>query len=304
MTLPHLAARIFNTPLLMAEAKAAAILIGVGGRLLPGDVEIVGVAADKVVQHLPRSQLGVVGDPLGSWWAENTDAPMSDVVRGVAIIRVEGTLAHKGSYIGARSGITSYEGLQAQISEARRSPAIRAAVIEVDSFGGEVAGAFETAEALFALSAEKPTLAILTDFALSAGYLLASAARRIVIGPTGMAGSIGVILAHVDISQQLAADGVRVTLISAGKHKADGAPTQPLADPVRERLQERAEAVRTLFAKTVGKFRGDRFPAEVALKTEAMEYQGADAVAAGLVDGMAYAAPAFEAFVTAVGRRR
>jgi transposase len=65
-------------------------------------------------------------------------------------------------------------------------------VFEVDSLGGELAGAFETADLIARLSAEKPTLAILTDHALSAGYLLASAARQIIMPEHGRAGSIGV----------------------------------------------------------------------------------------------------------------
>ena len=42
-------------------------------------------------------------------------------------------------------GETSYEGLQAQVLRAMRNPTIKGVVFEVDSFGGELAGAFETA---------------------------------------------------------------------------------------------------------------------------------------------------------------
>ncbi|MGA8990672.1 MAG: hypothetical protein WB500_09890 [Rhodoplanes sp.] len=92
---------------------------------------------------------------------------------------------HKGAYVGAYSGRTSYEGLQAQVLRAMRNPAIKGVVFEVDSFAGDLAGAFETADLIARLSTEKPTLAILTDHALSAGYLLASAARQIIIQNTG-----------------------------------------------------------------------------------------------------------------------
>ena len=68
-------------------------------------------------------------------------------------------------------------------------------VFEVDSFGGELAGAFETTDLIARLSAEKPTLAILTDHTLSAAYLLASAARQIIIPEYGRAGSIGALAA-------------------------------------------------------------------------------------------------------------
>ena len=109
-------------------------------------------------------------------------------VDGIALIPIEGTLVHKGAYVGAYSGRTSYEGLQAQVLRAMRNPAIKGVVFEVDSFAGELAGAFETADLIARLSTEKPTLAILTDHALSAGYLLASAARQIIIQNTGAPG--------------------------------------------------------------------------------------------------------------------
>ena len=69
-------------------------------------------------------------------------------------------------------------------------------VFEVDSFGGELAGAFETTDLIARLSAEKPTLAILTNHTLAAAYLLASAARQIIIPEHGRAGSIGALAAR------------------------------------------------------------------------------------------------------------
>jgi ClpP class serine protease len=112
---------------------------------------------------------------------DDSGRPPFAIIDGVALIPIEGTLVHKGAYVGAYSGTTSYEGLQAQVLRAMRNPAVKGVVFEVDSFGGELAGAFETADLIARLSAEKPTLAILTDHALSAGYLLASAARQIII---------------------------------------------------------------------------------------------------------------------------
>jgi len=211
---------------------------------------------------------------------------------------------HKGAYVGAYSGRTSYEGLQAQVLRAMHNPAVKGIVFEVDSFGGELAGAFETADLIARLSAEKPTLAILTDHALSAGYLLASAARQIIIPEHGRAGSIGVVTLHADFSAALDQRGIKVTVLRAGTHKMAANPFEPLADDTIQRLLGDLEATRTTFAESVGRYRGKRFTSQAALATEAQDYRGGDAVALGLADATGHALEAFESFAKAMDGKK
>jgi ClpP class serine protease len=300
-----LAARVFNEPLMMHQGKAEAILQAVGGRFCEGG--FVFAHAPAPVEHVAfesgRPSAGRLGDNLGRTYDRESRAPY-DVVDGVAVIGIEGTLVHKGAYVGMSSGRTSYQGLQAQVVRARRDPNVRGAVLEVDSFGGEVAGAFETADMIHALSQAKPTIAILTDFALSAGYLLASAARQVVMPEHGRAGSIGVITLHADFSKKLAKDGVTVTVLSAGAHKGEGNPYGPLPDEVAQRITQGLEVARQSFAAHVGRYRGGRFPARAALATEALDYRGTDAVRLGLADAVGNPNEAFNAFLSAVNRDR
>lgn len=130
-------------------------------------------------------------------------------------------------WIGQSSGLTSYEGLATQIDAAVHDPSIRGIALEIDSFGGEVAGAFDLADHVRAARDTKPVHAFLAEHALSAGYALASQATRITLPRTGAAGSIGVITMHTDMSGMLAQKGVAVTLIHAGAQKADGNPVPP-----------------------------------------------------------------------------
>ena len=201
---------------------------------------------------------------------------------------------------GPYSGRTSYEGLQAQVLRAIRNPAIKGVVFEVDSFGGELAGAFETADLIARLSAEKPTLAVLTDHALSAGYLLASAARQIIMPEHGRAGSIGVVTLHADFSSALEQRGIKVTVLRAGAQKMAANPFEPLADGTIQRLLGDLEAARNTFAESVGRYRGNRFTSQAALATEALDYRGGEAVALGLADASGHALKAFDSFVRAI----
>lgn len=298
--MPHIAERLFNEPLMVDAGKLASILCGLGGRIVDGGIELAGIDPlhhAAFANGRPSDVMGKIGDPLRHM---TSDRRIYTQVGPVAVIPVEGTLVHKGKWIGQSSGQTSYEGLQAQIERAREDDSVRAVVLEVDSAGGQVAGAFETARMMQQLSAAKPTLAILTDFALSAGYLLASQARRIVMPDTGSAGSIGVATLHADMSQKLEKEGIRVTLIHSGAYKVEGNPVTPLADEVRARLQARVDATRDLFAAAVEQGRGNRLNRAAALATEAQIYQGEDAVRAGLVDGIIDPQAAFRAFVKSV----
>lgn len=301
--MPRIASRLFGEPLMVDAGKLQAIMTWLGARVVDGGVMLPDVAAidhQAFAAGRPSQAMGVLGEPLTRAvdGASNRGGEPFDMVGGTAIIPIEGTLVGKGKWIGQDSGETSYEGIQALVARAARSPAVRSVVLEVDSFGGEGSSyALATAEAIARLSAAKPTLAILTEFAMSAGYLMASAARQIVMPETGAAGSIGVISMHIDMSKRLADQGYKVTLITAGAHKADGHPVLPLQEEERALLQGRVDQAYALFTSAVGAYRGTRLTAEAARATEARVYSGEAAVAAGLVDGIGDPAELFRAFV-------
>lgn len=304
----EIAQRIFETPLLIHEGKLIAAMTAVGGRIVEGGIHFEGAieAIDHIAFENGRPSLGRLGDRVGRQY-DNAGRVPFDVVDNVAVIPIEGSLVHKGAYVGMSSGRTSYQGIQTQVTRARRAYAngqIKGAVFEVDSHGGEAAGAYETADAIHRMSQEMPTLAILTDFAFSGGLLLASAARQIVMPRMGGIGSIGAVTMHADLSRKLANDGITVTILAAGKHKAEGNPAQPLSDDARARILARLEEQRQMFAEVVGRNRGARFTKDAALATEAQSYTGADALALGMVDAIGSPNDAFEAFIAELNRKR
>jgi signal peptide peptidase SppA len=223
------------------------------------------------------------------------------MVDGIAVIEIAGTLVHRGAWIGQSSGLTSYEGIAAQLQAALADPAVLGIALDIDSFGGEVAGAFDLADRIRAARAKKPVQAFVAEHALSAGYVLASQADRIILPRTGAVGSIGVVALHTDMSGALDQKGIAVTLIHAGIHKIDANPYQPLPDAVHDQMQRELEVVRFLFAETVAAGRGNRLSHATALATEAAVFRGADAVAAGLADELADPVTAFRAFAAAPG---
>jgi len=296
----QIAQRVFNTPLMVDPAKALAFLTGLGPRIVGRVVSIEGMAvdpADQAAATMP-TRASLFGDDLTSRQARNGGQPFA-VVDGIAVIEIAGTLVHRGAWIGQSSGLTSYEGIAAQLQAALSDPAIRGIALDIDSFGGEVAGAFDLADRIRAARTEKPVNAFVADHALSAAYALASQADRIILPRTGAVGSIGVVAMHSDMSGALDQKGIAVTLIHAGARKVDANPYQPLPEAVRDRMAGELEDLRQLFAETVAEGRGRRLDTLRALGTEAAVFRGEAAVFAGLADEVADPVTAFRAFAAA-----
>jgi hypothetical protein len=108
--------------------------------------------------------------------------------------------------------ITSYEGLAAQLRAAGQDPEVRSVLLDISSPCGEAAGMAGLAGLIRSVRQTKPVTAFVNDMAASAAYGIASAANEIVISPTSIVGSIGVVMLHADRSGELAAQGVKRTL--------------------------------------------------------------------------------------------
>ena len=296
----QIAQRAFNTPLMVDPAKALAFLSGLGPRITGQEITFQGLGVDTDDQpaaSLP-ARASLFGNDLAQRHQRNGTQPFA-VVDGIAVIEITGTLVHRGAWIGQSSGLTSYEGIAAQLQAALADPGVRGIALDIDSFGGEVAGAFDLADRIRAARTQKPVHAFVAEHALSAGYVLASQADRIILPRTGAVGSIGVVALHTDMSGALDQKGIGVTLIHAGAHKVDANPYQPLPDAVHDQMQRELEVVRFLFAETVAAGRGDRLTHASALATEAAVFRGSDAIAAGLADDLADPVTAFHAFAAA-----
>ncbi len=290
--MPEIAARLFDTPLMLHEAKANIIARSFGPRVLGQDIAMADTPEMGVLSQNMRE--------LRDGWTGEKIYAGPKMVGNVAVIEVEGSLVNKGSWVGKTSGMTSYEGLNIQIADCLVRDDIKAAVFEFDSFGGEVDGCFACAEELFALSQEKPTIAILTDHACSAAYLLAAACRQIVIPATGYTGSIGVITMHVDASGWAKNQGLAVTILRAGEKKARPGMFEAMSEEEYSEAVSDLEAMRRLFAETVSRYRGSRLSVEAALATQADTFRGQAAVDLGLADAVGRPKQVFEAFLVAM----
>jgi signal peptide peptidase SppA len=260
---PALFARIFNTALMIHPSKLDAIIGGIGQRF--------GIDA-------PQPDMALIA-------SGEFKRPGYQVIGGVAVIDVFGVLAHRGGFDANSSYVLGYDRIGKAINTALQDAEVAAILLQMDSPGGEVSGAFELAQQIRDWQAIKPIKASVSSLAASAAYLIASATQEIAITDTGMAGSIGVVMRHADISKMAEKEGVSVTHIFAGARKVDGNQFAPLSKDVRERFQAEIDQLYTLFVNTVSQNRG--LTAEAVRGQEAGVFTGQDAIQAGLADRIA-----------------
>ena len=209
------------------------------------------------------------------------EAPPATEAQGeVAVVTVRGPLEQHASFWG-----DSYPEITRRF-EMALATAPKAIVLRVDSPGGVVSGAFDTARKLRAMGSEAgvPLYAHVEGMAASAGYALASAADEIHVSSTAIVGSIGVISAMLDVSERLARDGVRVALVKSGARKADGAPEAPLSDEALAAQQALVDSMASEFFDLVAEHRG--LSADAIRALEAGVAVGAEAVRLGLADAV------------------
>lgn len=202
----------------------------------------------------------------------------------IAVIPIHGVLANRMGIMDESSGGASAEQIGAALRQVTADPSIGTIVYDIDSPGGTVPGISELAAQMFALRGVKKQIAQVNALAASAAYWLASQADEIVCTPSGNVGSIGVFSVHEDLSAALEKEGIKITLVSAGKFKLAGNPFEPLSTEERDVIQARVDDAYAQFIRDVARGRGVT-PAEVRKGYgEGRALSAKDAKAAGMID--------------------
>ncbi|EPL7529588.1 S49 family peptidase [Morganella morganii] len=275
MNLPHLAQKLFNTPLAIHPQKAEVIVSSLTERL--GITQIRSTMMEDDDEYFSRKARKDSG---------------YDVLEGIAVIPVYGTLVQKLGTLRPYSGMTGYDGIRRVFLTAVNDPEVKGICLDIDSPGGEVAGCFDLVDLIYAERGKKPIHAILSENAFSAAYAIASAADKIYVPRTGGVGSVGVIVIHCDWSQRIKDDGLKVSIITYGNRKAESNPYVALSDEAKAAIQHDVDEMGRLFVSTVSRNRG--LSETVIRNTQAACYLAAEGVQMGLADVVASPDVAFQ----------
>lgn len=208
-----------------------------------------------------------LGRPL-----QNTRAA---TLRGsVAIVPVTGPIFRYANLFTMISGATSLDALAKDFTAALEDTAVTSIVLDINSPGGQVTGIADFAAMIRASS--KPVIAFVDGLAASAAYWIASAAGKVVMGKSAMAGHVGAVLT-LDIRK----DPNKVDIVSS---QSPNKRPDVTTDAGRAQMQAMVDAQAQVFIEDVAAYRGLTPEAVMADWGGGAVHIASQAVALGLAD--------------------
>lgn len=243
-------------------------------------LEAIAEVVARRVQQRPKLSAAEVA-------AATRSASQSGRAGSIAVLPLFGVVAQRMDMFMEYSGGTSTERFAAAFREALNDDTVTAIVLNVESPGGSVAGVPQLADLIYKSRGKKPIVAIANSLMASAAYWIGSAADSIVAAPMSFIGSIGVFTVHVDMSEAEKKEGVKVTMVSAGKFKVEGNPHEPLSEEAEAAMQAIADEAYDAFVSAVARHRGVKASDVRGGYGEGRALIAPHALAAGLVDRVA-----------------
>lgn len=186
---------------------------------------------------------------------------------------------HRGP---TRRGIGS-QALGSLLESVREDPRVRAAVLRVDSGGGDAVASDLLYREIELTCREKPVVVSMGDMAASGGYYLAAAADAILAEAGSVTGSIGVVGGKVNLEALYRRLGVGREGIESSARAGVFSETRGFTPDERQAVRSGMEAVYEVFVRRVAAGR-KLDPDDVRRMGEGRIFSGRRAVDLGLVD--------------------
>jgi len=224
----------------------------------------------------------------------NTNELKEEVVQGgapwnhqkIAIIEVEGMISNSRAGGLLQQGENAVSLFTQQLEAAERDRNVKAIVLRINSPGGTVTGSDTIYQLLrrFKQRTGKPIIASAQEVAASGAYYIALASDKIIVQPTSIVGSIGVIFNSFEFSGTMAKLGVRADAIKSGKFKDIGSLYKPLQPEERALMQEIVDEYFAKFTALVRERRPGIADEAFNKATDGRVVSGQKAVSWGLAD--------------------
>lgn len=226
---------------------------------------------------------------MGAYSDEDTEAstssPLLRVEGSTGIVSIKGPLVNSDSFWNQIFGLVSYNSIRTALLEAVSDPQVDRIMLDIDSPGGAVNGVNDTAELISAIDQRvKPVFAYTDGTMASGAYWLGCSAREVHASQTAVIGSVGVIMTHMERSVQLEQNGIKATVIRAGKYKQLGNPNEPLTELGEAELQGMVDSVYKIFATHVSEERGKSYDYTDKHMAQGRVFLAENAKEIGLID--------------------
>lgn len=194
------------------------------------------------------------------------------VALAVAALAVAGRFALEAAPAGDRIARINVDGVIATdparleaIEKLAEDAKVKAVIVAINSPGGTTAGGEELYEAITALRAKKPVVAVISELGASAAYMSAIATDRIFARRLSIVGSIGVLYQHINAGKLLDTIGIDLDKVATGPLKAEPDYDEAMTPEVRASLQAMINDSFNWFVDIVAERRGIPRPETLAL---------------------------------------
>ncbi len=208
----------------------------------------------------------------------------------IAVIPLDGVIAHGQA---GSLGEDMVQDFKDALQQALDDSSVKAAVISVDSPGGEITASDVLYNSLKEFSKHKKAVVYFNSIGASGAYYTACGGSYIMCNPTTFTGSIGVIISTLNYRDLFGKVGLQSVVFKSGKFK-------DMLNGAREMTPEESAYIQGLVMQSYGRFVGivakGRGLDEQALRNGVADgriLSGTDALAAKLVDKLGYIEDAY-----------
>lgn len=209
----------------------------------------------------------------------NTD-PTATTSAHLAVVDIVGTIAADKQSVNSTNTIKA-------LKKAFESKQSKAVVLNINSPGGSPVQSDEIWQEIQYLKkthTDKKLYAIIGDTGASGAYYIASAADEIIVNPSSLVGSIGVIMPNYGVNGLMQKLGVEDRTMTSGKNKALLSMTQPVDAAQKAHVQGVLDNVHEHFINAVKQGRGKKLKSQDPAIFSGLFWTGEQAVALGIAD--------------------
>ena len=215
--------------------------------------------------------------------SSSTGKVSSDVSSShLAIVDIVGTIEASD-----RSSSVNSENTNKALKRAFKASGSKAVVLNINSPGGSPVQSDEIWQEIRYLKKQYPgkkVYAVIGDMGASGAYYIASAADEILVNPSSLVGSIGVIMPNYGVSGLAQKLGVEDRTLTSGENKDILSMTKPINPAQRAHVQSVLDNVHAHFIHAVKEGRGKRLKSNDPALFSGLFWSGEQAIQLGIAD--------------------
>ena len=217
---------------------------------------------------------------MGKSCSTSSTDPTATTSSHIAVVDIIGTIAAD------KQSVNSADTVKA-LKKAFESKQSQAVVLNINSPGGSPVQSDENWQEIQYLKKAhtgKKLYAVIGDTGASGAYYIASAADEIIVNPSSLVGSIGVIMPNYGVTGLMQKLGVEDRTMTSGENKALLSMTQPVDGAQKAHVQGVLDNVHDHFINAVKQGRGKKLKSQDPAIFSGLFWTGDQAVKLGIAD--------------------